>query len=255
MSCPRPGPRARPDRLLPEPAALTQSFPVPAGLEGRLLGDRLGSVSPRSTWGAPAGSADLEAERQDEHSGRRRAVSRRSRASRTPSGWRADAWGLQPSTSARRQDVEIREFGRVRGSASARHALGRLGISPAARHRGEGRQGEPYAQTTRRGGEELGADVVSSTSRRRTRARARTLPLLREDAPARLRRVVRSAGGDGPLLRRREAGRRRGRAAQGEALHGVRATGVMFGRNMWLRGFDEALALTEGPHDPGPLPR
>jgi class I fructose-bisphosphate aldolase len=98
---------------------------------------------------------------------------------------------------------------------------------------------------------EVGADIVKlhepDDSRENVPAPYDTLD---EDAASRTRRVVRSAGrtmvlfsggvkndDDESVLRKvtqyMEAG----------------ATGVMFGRNMWLRPFDQAVALTRRVHE------
>jgi class I fructose-bisphosphate aldolase len=72
---------------------------------------------------------------------------------------------------------------------------------------------------------------------------------LRENAAARLRRVVHSAGRVMVLF---SGGVKQDDDAA--VLRKVRlymesgATGVMFGRNMWLRDFDGALALTRRVH-------
>jgi class I fructose-bisphosphate aldolase len=94
--------------------------------------------------------------------------------------------------------------------------------------------------------EELGADVVKLHEPEPTNERCpEPYRSLDETAAARTRRVVRSAGkvlvlfsggvkddDDAAVLRKVRF------------YMGCGATGVMFGRNMWLRPFDEALALT-----------
>jgi fructose-bisphosphate aldolase, class I len=72
---------------------------------------------------------------------------------------------------------------------------------------------------------------------------------LREDAPARVRRVVRSAGRVFVLFSGGEKDDRDERVLEKVRLYMEGgATGVMFGRNMWLRRFDDAVALTRKVH-------
>src|SRR5438445_371438 len=98
--------------------------------------------------------------------------------------------------------------------------------------------------------EELGADLAKlhepNEDDERSPAASRAL---REPPPARLRRVVRSAGRVMVLFS--------GGVKQDDdeaVLRKVKlymecgAAGVMFGRNMWLRSFDHALALTRQVH-------
>ena len=72
---------------------------------------------------------------------------------------------------------------------------------------------------------------------------------LREDAPKRVRRVVRSAGRVLVLFSGGEKDDRDERVLAKVRLYkAAGATGVMFGRNMWLRRFDDAVALTRRVH-------
>jgi len=160
----------------------------------------------------------------------------------------ADAVGYTVYVGSPRQDAEIREYGRVRRDCE------RLGMPlvvwayPRGRDiEAKGGKGSLYAQDyAARVAEELGADVVK-LHEPAPEAGASPEPYrsLREDAPTRLRRVVRSAGrvmvlfsggvkqdDDAAVLRKVKLYMECG------------ATGVMFGRNMWLRPMDQALALT-----------
>jgi len=151
-----------------------------------------------------------------------------------------------------RQDVEIREYGKVRQECE------RLGMPLVVwaypRGRGieaKGGRGTLFAQDyAARVAEELGADVVK-LHEPTPDAGASPEPYrsLRADAAARLRRVVRSAGKVMVLFS--------GGVKQDDDAAVLRkvklymdcgATGVMFGRNMWLRDFDGALALTRRVH-------
>ena len=164
----------------------------------------------------------------------------------------ADAVGYTVYVGSPRQDVEIREYGKVRQECE------RLGMPlvvwayPRGRDvEAKGGKGTLFAQDyAARVAEELGADVVKlHEPAEDPGASPEPYRSLRENAPARLRRVVRSAGkvmvlfsggvkqdDDAAVLRKVKLYMECG------------ATGVMFGRNMWLRDFDGALALTRRVH-------
>jgi fructose-bisphosphate aldolase, class I len=164
----------------------------------------------------------------------------------------ADAVGYTVYVGTPRQDVEIREYGKVRAECE------RFGLPLVvwAYPRGsaieaKGGKGSLYAQDyAARVAEELGADVVKlHEPAADTSGSPEPYRSLREDAAARLRRVVRSAGrvlvlfsggvkqdDDGAVLRKVKLYMECG------------ATGVMFGRNMWLRPLPEALALSRKVH-------
>jgi class I fructose-bisphosphate aldolase len=160
----------------------------------------------------------------------------------------ADAVGYTVYVGSPRQDAEIREYGRVRRECE------RLGMPlvvwayPRGRDvEAKGGKGSLYAQDyAARVAEELGADVVKLHEPAPDPGESpEPYRSLRENGEARLRRVVRSAGrvmvlfsggvkndDDAAVLRKVKLYMECG------------ATGVMFGRNMWLRPMDEALALT-----------
>jgi class I fructose-bisphosphate aldolase len=164
----------------------------------------------------------------------------------------ADAVGYTVYVGSPRQDVEIREYGKVR------QACERLGMPlvvwayPRGRDvEAKGGKGTLYAQDyAARVAEELGADVVKLHEPAEDPGSSpEPYRSLRENAGARLRRVVRSAGrvmvlfsggvkqdDDAAVLRKVKLYMECG------------ATGVMFGRNMWLRDFESALALTRRVH-------
>jgi len=164
----------------------------------------------------------------------------------------ADAVGYTVYVGSPRQEVEIREYGKVRRECE------RLGMPlvvwayPRGRDvEAKGGKGTLYAQDyAARVAEELGADVVKlHEPAEDPGASPEPYRSLRENAAARLRRVVRSAGkvmvlfsggvkqdDDAAVLRKVKLYMECG------------ATGVMFGRNMWLRDFDGALALTRRVH-------
>jgi class I fructose-bisphosphate aldolase len=151
-----------------------------------------------------------------------------------------------------RQDVELREYMRVRQDCE------RLGMPLVLwaypRGRGieaKGGRGSLYAQDyAARVSEELGADVVKLHEPTEPNDRVpEPYRALREDALTRLRRVVRSAGRVLVLFSGGEKDDREERVVEKVRLY-VRAgaAGVMFGRNMWLRRLDDALALTRRVH-------
>jgi fructose-bisphosphate aldolase, class I len=164
----------------------------------------------------------------------------------------ADAVGYTLYVGSPRQDAEIREFQKVRQDCE------RLGMPvvmwsyPRGRAvDAKGGKGTLYAQDyAARVAEELGADIVKLHEPEADNERCpEPYRSLRETAAARLRRVVRSAGKVLVLFS--------GGVKQDDdqaVLRKVRlymeggATGVMFGRNMWLRTFDHAVALTRQVH-------
>jgi class I fructose-bisphosphate aldolase len=164
----------------------------------------------------------------------------------------ADAVGYTLYVGSPRQDQEIREFQRVRQDCE------RLGMPvvmwsyPRGRAvDAKGGKGTLYAQDyAARVAEELGADIVKLHEPEADNERCpEPYRSLRETPAARLRRVVRSAGKVMVLFS--------GGVKQDDdqaVLRKVKlymdsgATGVMFGRNMWLRPFDHAVALTRQVH-------
>jgi len=164
----------------------------------------------------------------------------------------ADAVGFTMYVGTPRQDVEIREYQRVRQDCE------RLGMPlvmwayPRGRAiEAKGGKGSLFAQDyAARVAEEMGADVVKlhepTADSDRTPEPYRSL---REDSPARVRRVVRSAGRVLVLFSGGEKDDRDERVIDKVRLYmEAGATGVMFGRNMWLRKFDHAVALTRRVH-------
>ena len=115
----------------------------------------------------------------------------------------------------------------------------------------KGGKGTLYAQDyAARVAEELGADVVKlHEPMEDPGASPEPYRSLREDGPARLRRIVRSAGRvmvlfSGGIKQDDDAAVLR----KVKRYMDCGATGVMFGRNMWLRDFESALALTRRVH-------
>ena len=164
----------------------------------------------------------------------------------------ADAVGYTLYVGSPRQGEEIRQYGRVRQDCERFGMPIVLWAYPRGRDiEAKGGKGTLYAQDyAARVAEEMGADAVKlhepAAEPGETPEPYRSL---REDAPARLRRVVRSAGRTLVLF---SGGVKQDDDAA--VLRKVRlymecgATGVMFGRNMWLRPMDQALALTRKVH-------
>jgi class I fructose-bisphosphate aldolase len=164
----------------------------------------------------------------------------------------ADAVGFTLYVGSPREDAGIRDFQKVRQDCE------RLGMPVVmwAYPRGRainarGGKGTLYAQDyAARVAEELGADLVKLHEPEEDNERCpEPYRSLKEAAPERLRRVVRSAGRvmvlfSGGVKQDNDAAVLRKVSSYMEAG----ATGVMFGRNMWLRPFDQAVALTRQVH-------
>jgi class I fructose-bisphosphate aldolase len=164
----------------------------------------------------------------------------------------ADAVGFTLYVGSPREDVGIRDLKEVRRDCE------RLGMPlvlwsyPRGRAiEARGGKGTLYAQDyAARVAEEVGADVVKLHEPDDNNERCpEPYRSLREPAPLRLRRVVRSAGRVLVLFSGGEKQdddtavlRKVGRYME------CGATGVMFGRNMWLRPFEGAVALTRQVH-------
>jgi class I fructose-bisphosphate aldolase len=164
----------------------------------------------------------------------------------------ADAVGFTLYVGSPREDVGIREFAKVRQEAERLGMPVVLWSYPRGRAiEAKGGRGTLYAQDyAARVAEELGADIVKLHEPEGDNDRSpEPYRSLREAPAERLRRVVRSAGRvlvlfSGGVKQDDDAAVVRKVARYMEAG----ATGVMFGRNMWLRPFEAALALTRQAH-------
>lgn len=164
----------------------------------------------------------------------------------------ADAVGVTLYMGSPRQDQELRQLQAVRADCERYGMPLMLWSYPrGSAIDAKGGKGTLYAQDyAARVALEVGADIVKlhepDANRDNVPAPYDTLD---EDAATRTRRVVRSAGrtmvlfsggvkndDDEAVLRK-----------VGQYMD-AGATGVMFGRNMWLRPFDEAVALTRRVH-------
>jgi len=165
----------------------------------------------------------------------------------------ADAAGYTLYVGSPRQHDELRQFEQVRRDCERYGMPLVLWSYPrGAAIEAKGGKGTLYAQDyAARVALELGADIVKLHE---PDDKVKNVPepyaSLKEDAAARSARVVRSAGrtmvlfsggekndDDEAVLRKVEFYMQAG------------ATGVMFGRNMWLRPFDQAVALTRRARD------
>ena len=140
----RPGNRARPARLLPQPGLEGPRVPVPPRRRGRLLGDRLpdrpgDQVLPRLRG---PGAADPEGQRQDRRPAlRRRALDhqRLGRGRRPARRRRGRLHALRRLAAPGRRPAPAQ--GRARGLRPLRHAADHLGLSARRGDRQEGRPG------------------------------------------------------------------------------------------------------------------
>lgn len=164
----------------------------------------------------------------------------------------ADAVGYTMYVGSPRQHDEFRQFEKVRQDCERYGMPLVLWSYPrGSAINGKGGTNTLYAQDyAARVALELGADIVKLHEPNDSVANVPTpYDKLQEDAAARCARVVRSAGrtmvlfsggekndDDAAVLRKVEFYLQSG------------ASGVMFGRNMWLRPFDQAVALTRQVH-------
>ncbi|HUL77201.1 MAG TPA: fructose-bisphosphate aldolase [Vicinamibacteria bacterium] len=243
-----------PADFFPNPPALDTTFQVRLALEGRYSAIALGIGLAEKHWSENAGRVPLILKLNGKTNipDDAEAVSPAFATVEDAVRLGADAVGYTVYVGSPRQDVEIREFGRVRQDCE------RFGMPlvawayPRGRDvEAKGGKGSLFAQDyAARVAEELGADVVKlHEPAEEPGPSPEPYRSLREDAAARLRRVVRSAGKVMVLFS--------GGVKQDDdeaVLRKVKrymecgATGVMFGRNMWLRPMDQALALTRRVH-------
>ena len=165
----------------------------------------------------------------------------------------ADAVGYTMYVGSSRQHDEFRQFEQVRRDCERYGMPLVLWSYPrGSAVNGKGGTNTLYAQDyAARVALELGADIVKLHEPNDSVVNVPApYDQLREDAATRCARVVRSAGrtmvlfsggekndDDAAVLRKVEFYMQSG------------ANGVMFGRNMWLRPFDQAVALTRAVHD------
>ncbi|HEY8549687.1 MAG TPA: hypothetical protein VIL35_07020 [Vicinamibacterales bacterium] len=163
----------------------------------------------------------------------------------------ADAIGYTVYVGSPRQHAEFLQFMRVRQDCERFGMPIVMWAYPRGRAiEAKGGKGTLYAiDYAARVAEELGADIVKLHEPSDATANVpEPYASLREDAPARLRRVIRSAGRCLVLF---SGGSKRDRADALEKIETYMqagAAGIIFGRNLWQRPFDEALALSRDAH-------
>jgi class I fructose-bisphosphate aldolase len=165
----------------------------------------------------------------------------------------ADAVGYTIYVGSPRQDDELRHFRQVRQDCERYGMPLVLWSYPRGRAiDAKGGKNSLYAQDyAARVALELGADIVKlHEPEADTAASPAPYASLHEDAAARTQRVVRSAGRTLVLF---SGGTKNDDddAVLGKIDFYLRngATGVMFGRNMWLREFDRAVALSRAARE------
>lgn len=164
----------------------------------------------------------------------------------------ADAVGYTLYVGSPRQRDELRQLGQVRGDCDRYGMPLVLWSYPrGAAIDARGGKGTLYAQDyAARVALEVGADIVKlhEPNDQRDHVPAPYDNLI-EDAAARTQRVVRSAGLTMVLFSGGEKNDDdEAVLAKVTQYMDAGATGVMFGRNMWLRPFDQAVALTRKVH-------
>lgn len=164
----------------------------------------------------------------------------------------ADAVGYTMYVGTPRQDVEFREYRRVRQDCERYGMPLVMWAYPRGRAiEAKGGKGSLFAQDyAARVALEMGADLVKLHEPTEDDLRSpEPYRSLKEAAPARLRRVVRSAGNVLVLFSGGVKDDEDRRVLQKIELYmECGASGVMFGRNMWLRRFDDAVALSRKVH-------
>jgi class I fructose-bisphosphate aldolase len=242
-----------PSDFLPNPAALDTDFQFRLALEGRYSAIALGVGLAERYFGEYAGRVPLILKLNGKTNIPDDAAATSPLFASVEDAVRlgADAVGVTLYVGTPRQDEEIRQVGRVRADCE-RYGMPLVvwsyprGSAIEAR----GGKGTLYAiDYAARLAEEIGADIVKLHEPKECNERCpEAYRKLREDLPARLRRVVRSAGrcrvifsgglkeDDATLLKKARLYMESG------------ATGLVFGRNMWQRSYRDALALTGRVH-------
>src|SRR5262249_52058787 len=164
----------------------------------------------------------------------------------------ADAVGYTMYVGSPRQDEEIRQYRKVRQDCERYGMPLVMWAYPRGRAiEAKGGKGTLFAQDyAARVALEMGADLVKLHEPGEDDSRSpEPYASLEEAGPARLRRVVRSAGNVLVLFSGGVKDDDERRVLQKiERYMECGATGVMFGRNMWLRKFDDAVALSRKVH-------
>jgi class I fructose-bisphosphate aldolase len=164
----------------------------------------------------------------------------------------ADAVGYTLYVGSPRQDEEVRQYREVREDCERFGMPLVMWAYPRGRAiDAKGGKGTLFAQDyAARVALEMGADLVKLHEPTEDGLRSpEPYRSLKEAAPARLRRVVESAGETLVLFSGGVKDDDDRRVLQKIELYMESgATGVMFGRNMWLRKLDDAVALSRKVH-------
>ena len=240
-----------PSDFFPNPAALDTDFPFRLALEGRYSALAVGIGLAEKYMADYAGRVPLILKLNGKTNipDDGEAVSPAFASVEDAVRLGADAVGYTMYVGTPRQDVEIREYRKVRQDCE------RLGMPlvmwaypRGAAIEAKGGKGTLFAQDyAARVAEEMGADVVKlhepTADTDKTPAPYRSL---KEDSPARVGRVVRSAGRVLVLFSGGEKDDRDERVLDKVRLYMESgAAGLVFGRNMWQRPYAEALSLTK----------
>jgi class I fructose-bisphosphate aldolase len=239
-----------PTDFFPNPAAVDTTYEVRLALEGGYSAIALGIGLAEKYMAEPAGRIPLVLKLNGKTNipDDAEAVSPPSASVEDAVRLGADAVGYTLYVGSPRQDVDIHEYMRVRQDCERFGMPLVMWAYPRGRAvEAKGGRGTLFAQDyAARVAEELGADIVKlhepSEGGERSPEPYRSLG---ETAPERLRRIVRSAGRVMVLFSGGAKDDDEGRVLRKVKLYmDCGATGVMFGRNMWLRPMPEALALT-----------
>jgi len=243
-----------PTDFFPNPAALDTSYAVRLAIEGGYSAIALGIGLAEKYMTEPAGRIPLILKLNGKTNipDDAEAVSPPSASVEDAVHLGADAVGYTLYVGSPRQDVGIREYMRVRQDCERFGMPLVMWAYPRGRAvEAKGGKGTLFAQDyAARVSEELGADIVKLHEPTEDDGRApEPYRSLGEAIPEQLRRVVRSAGRVMVLFSGGAKEDDDGRVLRKVKLYmGCGATGVMFGRNMWLRPMPQALALTRKVH-------
>jgi class I fructose-bisphosphate aldolase len=164
----------------------------------------------------------------------------------------ADAIGYTMYIGTPRQEFELLQFQKVRHDAERCGMPIVMWAYPRGRAiEAQGGKGTLFAiDYAARVAEEVGADVVKvHEPNESTDGVPEPYRSLREDAGQRLQRVVRSAGRCLVLFSGGSKMDPTAALAKVDLCMRSGATGIIFGRNLWQRPYDQALELTNRVHD------
>jgi class I fructose-bisphosphate aldolase len=244
-----------PSDFFPNPDALDTAFQFRLAVEGNYSAIALGIGLAEKYMGEHAGRVPLilKLNGKTNIADDAEAVSPLAASVRDAVRLGADAVGYTLYVGSPREAEGIRALGRVRRECERFGMPLVLWAYPRGRAiDAKGGKGTLYAQDyAARVAEEMGADVVKLHEPEEDGSGSpEPYRSLREPAAARLERVVRSAGRVLVLFSGGVKNDDDDAVLKKVALYmDAGATGVMFGRNMWLRTAEGALALTRRVHE------